>query len=541
MASVRAGSVHTSRRFVLGGFAALTASTALTGRLWAQEAATPPVTPEAAAAPAVDPGTPFTFDLLTEEMKALALQPDTPAAKAGSFLEQLTYDDYKKIKFRDEAARWIADDSAFRIYPFHMGWLFEVPVHIYEVEANAARPMEFSTDDFEYIGDLAARVPQHGKLPGVAGFRLNAPLNRADLFDEVVAFLGASYFRALGRGNTFGLSARGLAINTALPRGEEFPRFSRFYLERPVPFAREVTVYAALESASCTGAYRFVVRPGAETTIEVTARLFFRNAVDEIGVAPLTSMFLFSEKNRASFDDYRPNVHDSEGLRIERRDGDVIWRPLNNPIRLTGSYFVEENPRSFGLMQRDRDFEAYQDASAHYEKRPSLVIEPLADWGKGSVRLVEIPTDLEGNDNIVAFWVPGTKVQPGEMREFAYRMRWGMMEPEWNDDLAFVHETRAGIGGVSGVENTDGSRKFVVDFGGGLLATLPDDAEVEAVVNISGGEVLAQTLSKIPGQPIWRLVIDLKGVKESVVEMGAHISGYGRKLTEKWLYQWIVA
>ncbi len=532
MASVPTQSVHTTRRFVLGAMAALGASTVLGGRVHAQVAQ---------SAPAPVEGKPFSFDILTEQMKDLATRPHQVATKAESFLDQLTYDDYQKIKFRDASAPWIAEDSSFRVYPFHMGWLFEEPVLVLEVVDGTATPMQFSTDDFEYIGDLAARVPEHGTLPGVAGFRLNAPLNRADLFDEVVAFLGASYFRALGRGNSYGLSARGLAINTALAAGEEFPRFSRFYLEKPVPFAREVVVTAALESATCTGAYQFVIRPGTETVMEVTARLFFRNAVDEIGVAPLTSMFLFSEKNRASFDDYRPNVHDSEGLMIVRRDGDVIWRPLNNPVRLTGSYFAEDGPQSFGLMQRSRDFEAYQDASAHYEKRPSLLIEPMSDWGKGAVRLVEIPTDLEANDNIVAFWVPEAKVQAGEMREFAYRMRWGMIEPDWNEDLAFVYETRSGVGGVSGVENTDGSRKFVVDFGGGLLATLPDDAKVEAVVNISGGEIVSQTLSKIPGEPIWRVVIDLKGTKDSVVEMGAHVRGYGRKLTENWLYQWIVA
>jgi glucans biosynthesis protein len=533
MMPVQKPSLPLSRRQLGLGLAALGCSTFLSGgRLHAQEAAQP--------AP-VDPGTPFDFDILTEEMRLLAQEPDAPASKPASFLDGMTYDDYQKIKFRDEAARWNAPDSAFRIYPFHMGWLFEQPVLLYEVDAGLSRLMHFSTDDFEYIGDLAARVPEHAELPGIAGFRLNAPLNRADLFDEVVAFLGASYFRALGRGNVYGLSARGLAINTGIAAGEEFPRFSRFYLEKPAPNAREVVVMAALESASCTGAYRFVLRPGRETTIDVTSRLFFRNAVEEFGVAPLTSMFLFSEKNRSSFDDYRPNVHDSEALTVLRQDGDVIWRPLNNPPRLTGSYFAEENPKAFGLMQRDREFAQYQDAFAHYEKRPSLVIEPQGDWGKGAVRLVEIPTDLEANDNIVAFWVPEAKAVPGEMREFAYKMRWGMMEAVWDEDLAFVLETRTGVGGVSGVENTDGSRKIAIDFAGGQLAMLPPDAAVEPVVNVSGGEIISQTLSKIEGQPIWRLVIDLKGPKDTVIEMGAHVRGYGRKLTETWLYQWIVA
>lgn len=486
-------------------------------------------------------GEPFSFDLLTEEMRALSAHPHAVAERPASFLDDLTYDDYKLIQFLPKRARWEDTDANFRIHAFHMGWLFEEPVRMFEVADGMARPLTFTTDDFEYLGDLPARVPQHADLPGVAGFRLNAPLNRADLFDEVVAFLGASYFRALGRGNAYGLSARGLAINTGLSTAEEFPRFSRFYLERPAPFAQEVVVCAALESASCTGAYRFVIRPGQETVMEVTARLFFRQAVEQIGVAPLTSMFLFSEKNRANFDDYRPNVHDSDGLKILRRDGDVLWRPLNNPPRLTGSFFVEENPAAFGLMQRDRDFANYQDASAHYERRPSVLVEPLGDWGKGAVRLVEIPTDLEVNDNIVAFWVPEAAVKAGETREFAYRLHWGDLSPDPQADIAYVLETRSGAGGVSGVENTEGTRKFVIDFAGGLLAALPEDAEVDPVTNVAGGEIVTSTLSKIPGTAVWRLVLDVKGTDGATVELVAHVSGYGRKLTETWLYQWIVS
>jgi periplasmic glucans biosynthesis protein len=519
-----------TRRYLIGAGAALLATTALAGRLRAQEA----------AAPAADPGTPFSFDTLSDEMKLLSGQPHVATQRPASFLDKLTYDDYRLIQFLPDHARWQSDDSAFRVHAFHMGWLFEEPVLMYEIDAGISRPMDFLTDDFEYLGELATKVPEHTALPGVAGFKLNAPLNRADLFDEVVAFLGASYFRALGRGNAYGLSARGLAINTGLASGEEFPRFSRFYLEKPAPFAREVRVFAALESASCTGAYQFVVRPGKDTQIDVTARLYFRADVEQLGVAPLTSMFLFSEKNRTSFDDYRPNVHDSDCLRILRRDGDVLLRPLNNPPRLSGSYFSEENPQSFGLMQRDRDFASFQDAAAAYERRPSLNIEPLGDWGKGAVRLVEIPTDLEVNDNIVAFWVPEAPAKAGDALEFAYRQTWGALEPDWNEDLAFVYETRMGHGGVSGVENTDGTRKIVVDFGGGLLATLPDDAKIEASTTASNGEIVAQTLAKIPGQPIWRLVMEVKAAQGATVELGAHIKGYGRKLSETWLYQWVV-
>jgi glucans biosynthesis protein len=527
------------RRAVLAGIGTLAflhCSTILVPMAQAQTAPSPETVPDTAAA-----GVPFDFDALTEEMRVLSQAKAVPAETVSGFFTDFTYDDYNSVQFNPKRARWAGPQAAFHMHAFHMGWLFAEPVKMFEIAGGIAQPIVFTTDDFLYYDRVKDRVPLHEPLPGVAGFRLNAPLNRADLFDEVIAFLGASYFRAVGRGNAYGLSARGLAINSGLNQPEEFPRFSRFWVEKPVPFAREVTVYAALESASCTGAYRLVIRPGTNTEVDVTARLFFRTEVDQIGIAPLTSMFLFSEKNRANFDDFRPNVHDSDGLMILRRDGERIWRPLNNPVRLAESWFFEENPLSFGLMQRDRDFESYQDAVSHYERRPSLLVEPLADWGRGAVRLVEIPSDLEVNDNIVAFWVPEAKPVPGTLTEYAYRLHWGMLPVDPTADIAYVKETRAGTGGVSGVENTEGTRKFVVDFAGGLLAALPADAKVEAVVTISGGQISVQTLSKIEDVNIWRLVMDVLPDTGATVELVAHIAGYGRKLSENLQYQWVTA
>lgn len=521
----------------LGGIALLQCSTMLTGPAMAQ---TPPAVPEPLPeANTVDVA--FDFDVLTEELRVLSQAPHAAATRAQGFFTDFNYDDYQAIQFNPKQARWAGPEAGVHLHAFHLGWLFAEPVTMFEVDAGIARPMVFLTDDFLYYDRVKDRVPAHEPLPGVAGFRLNAPINRADRFDEVIAFLGASYFRAVGRGNGYGLSARGLAINTGLGKPEEFPRFSRFWIEKPVPFARQVIVYAALESENCTGAYRFVITPGPDTKIEVTARLFFRAEVQQMGIAPLTSMFLYSEKNRAEFDDFRPNVHDSDGLIIHRRDGDTIWRPLNNPVRLSESWFSEESPKSFGLMQRDREFENYQDASSHYERRPSLLIEPLGDWGRGAVRLVEIPTQQEVNDNIVAFWVPEAKAAPGEMREFSYMMHWGALPVDPDADIAFVLETRAGVGGVSGVENNDGTRKFVVDFAGGMLASLPQDAEIKPKVVISGGTIAVQTLSKIEGPNIWRLVLDVLPEANATVELTAHVAGYGRKLTENWLYQWVTA
>lgn len=493
------------------------------------------------ATPTVAAPQQFSFDLLTEEMRALSAQPHATAPAPEGFLGDLTYDDYRLIRFRDDRSRWVDEPTRFRLAAFHMGWLFPEPVRLYDVQDGMATEMLFSTDDFEYLNELAERVPEHAELPGVAGFRLNHPLNRPDKWDELVAFVGASYFRALGRNSAYGLSARGLALNTATSQGEEFPRFSRFYMERDTAGGPSITVYATLESASVTGAYRFVITPGTETVMDVTCRLFFRQDVAELGIAPLTSMFLFSEKNRAEFDDYRPNVHDSDGLRIVRADGDVIWRPLNNPPQLTGSYFAEIAPRRFGLHQRDRDFDSYQDTGARYERRPSLDVEPLGDWGKGNVRLVEIPSDLEANDNIVAYWIPEAPAKAGDAREFAYRLHWGDLAHDAGEPLAYVFETRSGHGGFAGVEAKQGTRKFVVDYKGGLIAAMEPDAEIQPVVSIANGEITGTVLEKIAGTDIWRLVIDISAAEGAVVELAAHLAGFDRRLTENWLYQWINA
>lgn len=525
------------RRTVLGfaPLAVLLGATGLPGILRAQEQ--PAAAP---AGPAASPAAPFDFDKLTVEMQARAAAEPAVAPALPEALSQLTYDDFQKIVFWPDKARWNFDGSGFRVHAFHPGWLFKEPVQVFEIVDGTARPMDFSAADFEYRGDVATKIPQGFALPGVAGIRLNAPLNRPDLFDEVVAFAGASYFRALGRDNFYGLSARGLAVNTGLSSAEEFPRFSAFYLERPAPGARTVTLYAALESASVTGAYRFVIAPGAETVIDVTARLFFRADVEQLGVAPLTSMFLYSEVNRAGFDDYRPQVHDSNGLRIAREDGDVLWRALNNPKTLGSSYIALARPRSFGLYQRDRDFQTYQDAEAHYERRPSCDVEPMGDWGEGAVRLVEIPSDLEVNDNIVAFWVPKEPVKAGDAREFSYRMRWGDLPPSDLQDLAWVHETRTGHGGNAGSSDKPDTRKFVVDFRGGLLSRLPDDTgELLPVVSVANGTAEVTTLSKVRGTDIWRLVVDVASEPGAVVELSAHIAGFGRKLSEIWLFQWV--
>ncbi|MCR4268330.1 glucan biosynthesis protein [Nitratireductor sp. ZSWI3] len=480
---------------------------------------------------------PFSFDGLTQAMRAKASEPySAPKAELPEAIAELTYDEHRAIRFRPDHALW-QGEAPFELQAFHMGWLFKEPVGLYSVEGGTAKQIIFTGRDFEYRKPLDPARFENIVMKGEAGFRLHYPLNAPDVMDELVSFLGASYFRALGRDTLYGLSARGLAINTATTNGEEFPRFSNFYIEKPNRRSKEITVYAALDSESVTGAFRFVIVPGQSTVMTVTARIFARKDIERIGIAPMTSMFLFAENNDSAFDDYRGRVHDSDGLKIIRQSGDELWRNLNNPAELAMSFFSEENPQAFGLFQRDRDFAHFQDAGAGYERRPSLLVEPLDNWGKGTITLVEIPTKLEINDNIVAFWVPEKQVKAGEELDLSYRLTWGAIE-EPTDRFARVMALRSGQGGVSGTENTDGLRKFVIDFDGEVLRNLSADSNIEAVVNVGGGDIVHSTVSRIESNGMWRLVVDLKPNGARPVEMNGYLKLDDKRLSETWSYQW---
>ena len=479
----------------------------------------------------------LSFDLLTEQMRERASQAYAPGQiELQEPLAGLDYDKHRAIRFRPERAVW--KDTPFELQAFHMGWLFKEPVRLFSVEDGQATKMRFTGADFEYRPPLDEASFANVEMPGVAGFRLHNALNRPDIMDELVAFLGASYFRALGRGNVYGLSARGLAVNTATQAGEEFPRFDAFYIQRPVAGTDRITIWATMDSPSLTGAFQFVVIPGNETVMDVTARLFLRQDIERLGIAPLTSMFLFAENNRSAFRDYRRAVHDSDGLKVVRQNGDEIWRNLNNPGRLATSFFTEENPRAFGLVQRNRDFANYQDGGAAYEKRPSAIVEPLHPWGRGNVALIEIPTDLEINDNIVAFWIPEGEMKAGQEHEFSYRLKWGVPD-ETNANLARVNTLRAGHGGVAGVEIEDGLHKFVVDFEGGPLSGLESgQTEVKSTLTVRNAEVRHSTLSRLEANGMWRLVIDVDSTGDQPVELSAYLTVDETRISEIWLYQW---
>ena len=362
------------------------------------------------------------------------------------------------------------------------------------------------------------------KVLALAGFRVTYPLH-GEKFDEIISFLGASYFRPLGRGQVYGASARGLAVDTAQARAEEFPEFREFWLVEPTQADRALTLFALLDSPSATGAYRFIVRPGTRTVVETEARLFPRHAVSLLGLAPLTSMFL-SGKAGPARDDFRPEVHDSDGLAMVTGQGEHIWRPLANPGALAVSAYSDNNPRAFGLLQRERRFDRYQDAQAGYHARPSLWVEPDGDWGEGEIRLVEIPTPTEYHDNIVAFWVPKWPAVRNKPLHWRYRLSARTDEGALSGSAARVVATRQGP-----LEVAKG-RRIVVEFEGGDLASLGTEQVVESNVTVTGGKVRRTFVERVPGSTNRRLFIDIEPEPRRPVDIRASLTLHGIVITE---------
>lgn len=495
-------------------------------------------TPPAAPPPVTVDLNAFSFDALSAAMRnraAVAYQPPTDTLPQP--IEDLDYDGYRRILYRRDQTIWANEALNFQMQAYFPGFLYKDTTKLFLGNGTQFQPQVFSGANFEFLAPLDPSNYQSLQLPGVAGFRLNYPLDRPDLYDELVSFLGASYFRALGMDNRYGLSARGLALNTATATAEEFPRFTSFYIVKPQPGEETIQIFAELDSPSLAGAYSFTLKPGTQTIIDVVARLFFRNEVERLGVAPLTSMYHFGENDHNGREDFRPEVHDSDGLFLLRPNGERLWRPLKNPDELALSYFGETSPKMFGLLQRDRDFSHYEDVEAHYELRPSLMIEPMGDWGRGLVQLVEIPTESEVNDNIVAFWVPEEKPKAGSQFEFRYRMHWGFLE-EAQTHQAIVAGTYAGVGG-NGADTADTAlRRFEINFAGGTAENLPADAVITPIVDVPETARLVHSgIARLPGGG-WRLSIELEKLDATPVELRAKLSFNQRIVSETWLYQW---
>lgn len=436
-----------------------------------------------AAAQQTGGAVPFSRDLLREKARSLSRQPYTPPDESLPAWVPIGWDEYQAIRFRPTKALWAKEDLPFQVRFFHLGLYYKRPVRIYEVSGGLAHPIAYSPALFQFPGSLDGR--RAGEPRGYAGFRVHP---RDDFERDEVSFLGASYFRATGGQKQYGLSARGLAIDTGMPRPEEFPDFREFWLERPAPGAQSLRVHALLDGPSVAGAYSFDITTGEKTVMDVEAALFPRCEIERLGIAPMTSMFQHGENDRRHNDDFRPEVHDSDGLALWTGAGERIWRPLVNPSSLNVNSFIDDNPRGFGLLQRDRNFNDYQDAGAYYHKRPSLWVEPLDAWGKGAVQLVEIPTDDEIFDNIVAYWNPAAPIRPGSEATFRYRLYWGA-QPPFPPTCAETVATHLGRPGVLGKHEVLKGRKFVIDFVGGRLSGLRKGALVEPVIQASHGKI----------------------------------------------------
>jgi glucans biosynthesis protein len=440
----------------------------------------------------------------------------------------LTAEQYRDIRFRPEATLWRGENLGYEIQFMPMGWLYEIPVEIWVVENGQMRSLKADATNFA-IGPSIEKASDQAPF-GFSGFRITTVLNRADQLDEFMSFQGASYFRSVGRNQPYGLSARGLAINTARPGGEEFPIFRAFWIEKPDPAAAHIVIHALLDSESVSGAYRFTIRPGRATTMDVEAVLYPRRQLAHIGLAPLTSMYFHGPAQGRITSDYRPAVHNSQGLAVVNGHGERLWRPLANPKMLQTSAFVDKHLKGFGLVQRDRAFSGYEDIEARYERRPTAWIEPIGNWGDGYIELIEIPISEEIHDNIVAYWKPAKALEPGKRFRYAYRMSWGDEVPAvWSG--AWVVKTQ--VGTTPGAAD---KALFVVDFAGPAVRELRELPVAELFA--TAGATANLTVQRHPDLAGVRVKFELNTAGTDLIELRLGLKVAGQLISESWLYRW---
>jgi len=481
---------------------------------------------------------PFSFEALKQTAQRLVKEPfRQPNLPAPEITSQIDYEKWGQITYNTDHALFADTKERFPIEFFHLGMFFKKAVRMNVVENGAAREILYDTSSFNMPADSIARQLPPGA--GFAGFRIQEAKDGALDWkkNDWVAFLGASYFRAIGELRQYGMSARGVALDTwQAGSNEEFPDFTEIYIGPET--ADGVVLHALLEGPSIVGAYRFLMTRGKGVVMDIDCSLYLRGAFTRFGVAPLTSMFWFSETMKPTAIDWRPEVHDSDGLSMWTGSGERLWRPLNNPNRVMASAFGDSNPKGFGLMQRDRNYDHYLD-NVFYDRRPSVWIEPKGEWGKGAIQLIEIPTDDEIHDNIVVIWVPEKPAVPGASFEYSYRLHWLADEP-YPTKLARCVATRLGNGGQPGKPRPKGVRKFMVEFLGEPLAKLPFGVKPEPVLWASRGTfsyVFTEAVfDNVPGH--WRAQFDLTVEGSDPVEMRLFLKNGDDVLSENWLYQY---
>lgn len=478
----------------------------------------------------------FDFRDVVEKARILAKQSYQEPEPIPRFMQDLSYEQYQGIRFNPEQSLWHGSHSRFQVMLIAPGLYYRHPVKLHVIDAQGVHELPFRKDLFTFSdAEIQKRIPPD---LGYAGFKLTYPLQDAHTQNQFLVFAGASYFRGVGRDNTFGISARGIAVDTGLPSGEQFPSFVEFWLERPDKDATVTTFYGLMDGKSITGAYRFTVYPGMPTRLKVEARLFIRDDIKLLGVAPLTSMFYYGENTSRPRGQWRASVHDSDGLLIHNGvSGEWLWRPLLNPKNLEMDYFQTENVSGFGLLQRHDQLWHYQDLGAHYETRPSAWVETEGDWGKGHVVLVQLPTDSETNDNIVAFWSPQSPVVKDRPHAYSYTVSFGGRSLA-NEPTGQAINTFVGDGGQIGGGTVSGSYRFLVDFAGGELAKLSANAPVMSTVSAGDkGEVIEHFVEYSPAGDFWRLSILAKPAEDKPLSLRAFLSVDGKAVSETWSYR----
>ena len=515
------------RRTLLQGGLSLAAATAL-ARTFAPALAS--------AKPKLGAPTAFTSEGLRAYAQNLATQPfQLPKLELAKALEGITYDQYRDIRYRKSEALWKSEAAPFEVELFHAGFYFKFPVEVNVVENGQSQPLLYSPDLFDF-GPLLDK-PASDSNTGFAGFRIHTPINKPDVKDEFVVFQGASYLRGIGKNHTYGLSARGLAIDTGQPKGEEFPVFRAFWLETPQPDAKTVTVHALLDSQSVTGAYTYILDPGDATVMDVESTVYPRRDLDHVGIAPLTSMFWYGPGDRRYVDDFRPAVHDSEGLSVWNGMGEWLWRPLINAETIQYTGLVDKDPKGFGLLQRTRAFHAFEDLEARYENRPSLWVEPKGKWGEGTVELLELPTKEEIHDNIVAFWRPKEPLKAGKGYSYSYRLHWCTDAP-LRSKTARVTKVLVG----QHPEPSINDRRYVIDFEHpeqiASAQTVQTHEAFKVEAKASAGEVKNVVLRPNPKTGGLRLSLEFDPGGNTVADLRAVLMKNGQQVSEIWMYRW---
>jgi periplasmic glucans biosynthesis protein len=466
---------------------------------------------------------PRQFDTLVARARAARNQAYVPQPEAflPDTLRNIDWATYRTIRFRPEQALWRAQPGHFEAQFFHLGFIYRTPVGVFVVEGERTERLPFSIDQFRYDG---VPPPQRTLPLGYAGLRLHTNLNSDGYRDETIVFQGASYFRSLGRGNAFGLSARALAIDTGESVPEEFPRFTELHMVKPAAEERSIWVLAALDSPRVTGACAFLITPGENTHVEVTLQLFFREPVHVLGLAPFSSMHLFGEASPHRFDAARPEVHDSDGLALHTRAGERMLRPLDNPVHTRVTNYRLDSPRGFGLLQRDRNSDSYRDGEQRYEARPSAWVEPIGDWGNGQLRLLEFATALESDDNIATLWVPDQA--PRDELHVQYRLSFG-------SDVE--HAAFGRVVATRKIAQGEGRARFELDFAVPNARAL--SGPVELVLTTPGAEVLSREVA--PSNDGFRARFELARTNpDEKTELRAFLRSASDVLTETWSYPW---